>query len=129
MSTSTPIGTVCGVAEKVSGAAYQAETKASGLSQMAAEKVDQSRATAADGLDSAAATLHEKADNLPGGKKLAGATHTVANALESAADYVRANNLKDMTADVQQLVKNHPGVALLTAAALGFLVARTFSRN
>lgn len=68
MSTSTPIGTVCGVAEKVSGAAYQAETKASGLSQMAAEKVDQSRATAADGLDSAAATLHEKADNLPGGR-------------------------------------------------------------
>jgi hypothetical protein len=31
--------------------------------------------------------------------------------------------------DVQKLVKNNPGPALLIAAALGFLVARTFSRD
>jgi hypothetical protein len=30
---------------------------------------------------------------------------------------------------MQTLVKNNPGPALLTAAALGFLVARTFSRD
>jgi hypothetical protein len=30
---------------------------------------------------------------------------------------------------VQKIVKNNPGPALLTAAVLGFLVARTFSRE
>jgi hypothetical protein len=30
---------------------------------------------------------------------------------------------------VQKLVKNNPGVALLTAAAVGFLIARTLSRD
>jgi hypothetical protein len=34
-----------------------------------------------------------------------------------------------MMADVQRVVKNNPGIALLTAAALGFLIARTFSRD
>ena len=37
--------------------------------------------------------------------------------------------LRCMLADVQRLVKNNPGVALLSAAALGFLLARTFSRD
>ena len=47
----------------------------------------------------------------------------------TAAGYVRDNDLKTMVADVQQLVKNNPGPALLGAAALGFLLARTFSRD
>ena len=47
----------------------------------------------------------------------------------TAAGYLRDNDLKSMLADVQQLVKRNPGPALLTAAALGFLMARTFSRD
>ena len=47
----------------------------------------------------------------------------------TAADYVRSNGLKGMAADVQRIVKNNPGPALLAAAALGFLVARTLSRD
>jgi hypothetical protein len=129
MPTTTPIGTVSGMAEKVSEPASQAQIKASGLGQMAADKVDQSRGTAADGLDSAATALHEKADSLPGGEKVAGVAHTAAKALGSTADYIRANHLKDMLADVQQLVNNNPGAALLAAAALGFLVARTFPKD
>jgi ElaB/YqjD/DUF883 family membrane-anchored ribosome-binding protein len=73
-------------------------------------------------MESAASVLRDKADTLPGGEK-------VANAVGVAADYVRQNDLKAMMADVQQLVKNNPGPALLTAAALGFLIARTFSRD
>jgi hypothetical protein len=129
MSTSPPIGTFSGTTEKVSGAASQAYTETSGLGQMAADKVDRSRRAAADGLDSAATALHERADNLPGVQKVAGAAHTVADALGSTAEYVRTNDLKSMLEDLQQLVKKNPGPALLTAAVLGFLVARTFSRN
>jgi hypothetical protein len=49
--------------------------------------------------------------------------------LSSTADYVRENDFKGMLADVQRIVKNNPGPALVVAAVLGFLVARTFSRD
>lgn len=111
------------------GISPEAKAKASGVGQMAADKIDEKRGAAARGLDSAADTLHDKADKLPGGEKVASAAHTAADALASTAEYVRENNLKSMMADMQSLVKNNPGPALLTAAALGFLVARTFSRD
>jgi len=68
-------------------------------------------------------------DSLPGGESVKGAAHAAADALSSTADYVRENDLKSMLTDVRKLVKNNPGPALLTAAVLGFLVARTFSRD
>jgi len=37
--------------------------------------------------------------------------------------------VKAMMADVLKLVKNNPGAALLTAAAVGFLMGRTLSRD
>jgi hypothetical protein len=42
---------------------------------------------------------------------------------------VRQHNLKTLLADVQEIVKNNPGPALLTAAVLGFLVARAVLRD
>jgi ElaB/YqjD/DUF883 family membrane-anchored ribosome-binding protein len=114
-----------------SGAAgtSQATGKSAGLGQVAADKIEENRGAAAGSLDSAAAALHENADRLPGGERVASAAHTAAKAVGSAADYVRENDLKSMMADVQKLVKNNPGPALLTAAVVGFLIARTFSRD
>jgi hypothetical protein len=105
------------------------KTGASGLGTATAEKLDETRSAAAGGLDSAASALHQNAERLPGGDSVKGAAHTAADALSSTADYVRENDLKGMLADVQRIVKNNPGPALLTAAVLGFLVARTFSRD
>ena len=103
--------------------------KAAEMGQKVADKFDENRGAAASGLDSAASTLHEKADTLPGGERVSNAAHATANAVEAAADYVRENDLRTMMTDVQTLVRNNPGPALLTAAALGFLLARTFSRD
>jgi ElaB/YqjD/DUF883 family membrane-anchored ribosome-binding protein len=103
--------------------------KAAEMGQKVVDKIDERRGAAASGLESAASTLHERADTLPGGERVASAAHTTANAVGAAADYVRANDLKAMMADAQQLVKNNPGPALLIAAALGFLVARSFTRD
>jgi ElaB/YqjD/DUF883 family membrane-anchored ribosome-binding protein len=97
--------------------------------QRAEEKIDERRGAAAEGLDSAADTLHQKADRLPGGDKVSSAAHTTADALASTADYIREHDLRGMVTDVQSLVKRNPGPALLAAAAVGFLVARTFSRD
>ena len=115
--------------EGSSSATSQTKAKASGLGQAAADKLNENRGAAAGGLDSAASALHGKADSLPGGETVANAAHTAADALGSTADYIRENDLKAMMEDVQKLVKNNPGPALLTAAVLGFLVARTFSRD
>ncbi len=103
--------------------------KAAEMAQKVADKIDENRGAAASRLESAASALREKADTLPGGEKVAGAAHATADAVGVAADYVRQTDVKAMMADVQQLVKNNPGPALLTAAALGFLIARTFSRD
>jgi len=115
--------------DPTASAASQARAGAAGVGQAAADKVDANRSSAASGLDSAASAIHEKADSLPGGETVRGAAHTAADALSSTADYVRENDVKSMLADVQRIVKNNPGPALLTAAVLGFLVARTFSRD
>ena len=103
--------------------------KAAEMGQKVVDKIDENRGAAASGLESAASALREKADTLPGGERVATAAHATADAVGVAADYVRENDLKAMMADVQKLVKNNPGPALLAAAALGFLIARTFSRD
>jgi len=103
--------------------------KAAEMGQRVADKIDENRGAAANRLESAAGALRERADTLPGGERVAHAAHKTADAVVVAADYVRENDVKTMMTDVQQLVKNNPGVALLTAAALGFLLARTFTRD
>lgn len=81
---------------------------------------DEKRSAAAGGMDAAAAALHDKA---------ASAAHTAADAAGTAANYVRDADVKSMLSDLQRVVKNNPGPALVTAAALGFLIARIFSRR
>jgi hypothetical protein len=125
----TPIPAGAGTPPSGSAGISTGKAKASEIGQKVADRIDDKRGAAAGGLDSAAAALHEHADTLPGGEKVAGAAHTAAEAVGTAADYVRENDVETMLADVQRLVKNNPGAALVTAAALGFLIARTFSRD
>ena len=103
--------------------------KAAEMGQKVADKIDENRGAAASGLESAAGALREKADTLPGGEKVVTAAHATADAVGIAADYVRDTDVKAMMADVLKLVKNNPGAALLTAAAVGFLMGRTLSRD
>jgi ElaB/YqjD/DUF883 family membrane-anchored ribosome-binding protein len=104
-------------------------TRTTEIGQKAADAIDEKRDTVARGMDSAASALREKAESLPGGDQVARAANAAADAMESAAGYVRDSDLKAMVEDVQQIVKRHPGATLLTAAAVGFLLARTLSRN
>ena len=111
------------------GGAAATRSTATRMGQAAAGKIDETRPAAADGLESAASSLHQKADSLPGGDTVRSAAHKAADALSSTADYVREKDVRGMLNDVQQIVKNNPGASLLTAAVLGFLVARSLSRN
>lgn len=104
-------------------------SRASQIGERAAAAIDARRDTVASGFDSAASSLRDRAESLPGGEKIVRAAESAADAMESAADYVRDQDVRDMLTDVKQIVKRHPGATLLIAAALGLLLARTFSRR
>ena len=118
-----------GLGDKVSDAASQAKDKIADFGRTAADKIDQNRDTAAGGLESAAKTIHERAESLPGGEKVATLAHTTADKLNSTADYVRQHDVSGMMADVERLVKKNPAQSLLAAAVVGFLVGRAFSND
>lgn len=105
------------------------KSKAAELGQAAAKRVDDTRDAAASGMDSAAASLHSHANDLPGGQRVTEIAHGAANKISATADYVRDHDLTAMFQEVKTLVKNNPAPALIGAAALGFLLAKAFSRN
>jgi hypothetical protein len=109
--------------------ASQAQSRVAETGHKVAAAIDDRRDAVARGIDSAASTLREKAGSLPGGEKVARAAYTAADAMETAAGYVRDQDLKAILSDLQQTVKKHPGATLLAAAAVGFLIARSFSRH
>ena len=95
----------------------------------AAATFDDSRSTAADGLDAAASALHDKAADLPGGETVRNVARATADRLGSSAEYVRTHDANRMMADVESFVKHNPGPALAVAAAFGFLLGRSMSRD
>jgi ElaB/YqjD/DUF883 family membrane-anchored ribosome-binding protein len=119
--------TTVGSESQISGTTARAKEKAAELGRAASETLNDQRRHAASGLDSAASTIRARADQLPGGETVSGVAHSTADALSSTADYVRKNDLGDMWADVEGMVKRNPGPSLLAAAFVGFLVGRAFA--
>jgi ElaB/YqjD/DUF883 family membrane-anchored ribosome-binding protein len=117
------------VSEQVSDTTREIRNKASDVGSAASDRIDKNRDAAADGIDKAASALHENAESLPGGEKVARVAHTAADKLGASAQYIREHDSTRMMADVQRLVKNNPGPSLLVAALAGFLVGRAFHRN
>jgi hypothetical protein len=105
----------------------EVKSSAADLGQAAADEIDRRRRAAAAGIKSAAKSLHEKADDLPGGERVAEVAHGAADKLNSTANYIRRRNLTAMSRDVRKVVKDNPVPALIGAAALGFLLAKMFS--
>ena len=117
------------VRDDFSTRAGEVKSKVSDMARTAADSIDQARPAAARGLDSAASAIHDQADRLPGGDRVSGFAHSAADRLSSTADYVRRNDLNSVRGDVEALVKNNPGPALVAAAAVGFLIGRAITRD
>ena len=84
---------------------------------------------AADRLDGVAAAVQERVGELPGGQQLKDLASAAADRVSTTADYVRTHDAKRMMADVETVVKNNPGPALLVAAVFGFVLGRSLTRN
>ncbi len=115
--------------QDVADRASEASDSMSDMARTATKKVDDGRSMAADGLDSAASTVQERADDLPGGPRVKELAHAAADCLSTTADYMRTHDAKHMMADVETVVKNNPGPALVIAAAFGFMVGRALTRD
>ena len=109
--------------------ARQATESMSDAARSAADQLGAGRMTTADGLDDAASAVRDKADDLPGGEQVRNFARGAADRLHTTADYVRTHDFNRMMAEVETVVKNNPGVALLGAAAFGFLVGRALTRE
>jgi ElaB/YqjD/DUF883 family membrane-anchored ribosome-binding protein len=112
-----------GLSGAAATAAAEAKAAASNLGQKATRKAEQVRVSAAEKLSTVASAMHA------GGERIAGAAHRAGDALDSGAEYVRGNELSEMMDDLGALVRNHPGSALLCAAALGFVLGRAAYRR
>jgi ElaB/YqjD/DUF883 family membrane-anchored ribosome-binding protein len=80
-------------------------------------------------LGSAAAAVRDRADQLPGAQKVQQFAQVAAERLSTTADYMRSHDAKGMLADVERVVKNHPGPSLVIAAAFGFVIGRALTRD
>ena len=112
--------------DQISDATREIGIESADLSGSAVNSIDEHRDAAADGIDKAASALHENAESLPGGEKVARLAHTAADKLGDSAQYIRQNDARRMMTDAKTLVKNNPGPSLLAAAFAGFLVGRAF---
>ena len=99
------------------------------VADRAREATDEGRTVVAERLESAASTIEDRAADLPGGNRVKEFAQAAADRLGTTADYMRSHDAKRMMSDVETVVRNNPGPALLIAAALGFLVGRAVVRD
>ena len=113
------------VKDRVSDATSKMKDKASQMAETVSQKLDHQRQSAADTLGRAASAVHENADRLPGGPKVANLTHSVADGIESTASYLRRHDLSGMGKDLMDVCRRYPKQSLVAALAVGFLIGRS----
>ena len=133
-SRNTPVGDrladrAASFGNELADRAREAKDLMSDMAADATNKVDENRLTAADHLDSAASAVQERIGDVPGGQRVKELASAAADRLSSTADYVRNHDAKRMMADLESLVKNNPGPALVVAAVFGFALGRALTRD
>ena len=105
------------------------KNSAESVAERASSRASDIKESVSDMARTAASAVRDRADQLPGGQKVQQFAQAAAERLGTTADYVRSHDGKRMLADVQRVVKSNPGPALAIAAALGFVIGRTFTRR
>lgn len=93
----------------------------------ALNKIDKQRKNAASRLDAAAAKVHRAAD--AGGQRVSSVVHSAAEKIQSTADYLRGHDSKELIGNVENMVRKHPGRALLIALSFGFIAGRALRHD
>lgn len=101
--------------------------------KLTSQGIDKAKAYAVDGKDRAGGALEEFARLLTDaagtvdeklGAQYGDYARSAANSLSGFGDTLRNKDVDDLLADAKELVKKSPAVAIGTAAAVGFVLAR-----
>ncbi|MHB1870757.1 MAG: hypothetical protein ACYCT1_07880 [Steroidobacteraceae bacterium] len=117
------------MAEQLTDAAARGKSRASNEEHSTAGKAEGMRDGIADSFDRAATSAHAKAQSEPAGPRGRRAAQAAANTLAHTAEYIRKSDAASVMADAKRLVKDNPGIAMLGAAIIGFVLARAWSRD
>jgi ElaB/YqjD/DUF883 family membrane-anchored ribosome-binding protein len=117
------------VGHQVADATRDVRASVSDMARAAGARVESGRIATADRLDNAASTIRDRADRVPGAPRVQEFAHAAANRLGSTADYLRHSDTTRMKSDVEAIVKDNPGPAMLVAAMFGFLLGRALTRD
>ena len=123
------VDTVADKAQQVAGdvkdKAQQVADRAQDLGQQAVDRADATTTTVGEKMTDVAQTIREKA---PVSGPVATAADTAANTLDRAGTYLQQQDLADMRADLEDLIRRHPIESLLVGLAVGYLLARSMRR-
>jgi hypothetical protein len=121
-----PSGNPPNLTDKLSAVATEGKPRATDQGRGTADSGDQMRESGAEVLSGTSEAVKDGGGG-GGTEQARRASRATAKALSRGADYVRDHSARDMMEDAMDVVKNNPGVALLGAVALGFLVGRAVS--
>jgi ElaB/YqjD/DUF883 family membrane-anchored ribosome-binding protein len=133
-SRNTPVGNrladkTASFGNELADRATEAKESMSDMAATATKKVDDGRSMVADRLDSAVSAVRERVGEIAGGQRVKDLASAATDRLSTTADYMRTHDAKRMMADVETVVKNNPGPALLVAATFGFVLGRALTRD
>ncbi|MEI2804579.1 MAG: hypothetical protein V9G18_01100 [Albidovulum sp.] len=96
----------------------------SSLRDTAIERADDARELLSDAGDRLAATLERAAEGEDADAIRSRVYTSVARGVTSASDMLRQRSVTDLTADLRDLARRHPGAFMAAAAVAGFCAAR-----
>lgn len=96
----------------------------SAVKDVAVEKADMARESLSDVGQRIAATLERASAEGDNDALKSRVMTSVAHGLTSASDALRQRSVADLTSDVKELAKRHPGAFMAAAAIAGFAAAR-----
>jgi len=120
----TTVDTVSDKAQQVAGdvkdKVQQVADKAQDLGAQAVERADAATTTVGEKITDAAQTIR---DNAPSSGPIANAAGTAADTLEQAGS-LKEQDLADMRADVEDLIRRYPLQSFLAGLGVGYLLGR-----
>jgi ElaB/YqjD/DUF883 family membrane-anchored ribosome-binding protein len=103
--------------------------QAAAFSQDVADRASDARDTLSDMARTATKKVEDAVQELPSGQRVKEFASAAADRLSTTADYMRTHDARRMMGDVETVVKNNPGPALLVAAVCGFMLGRALTRD
>jgi ElaB/YqjD/DUF883 family membrane-anchored ribosome-binding protein len=111
--------------DKAEDVVSDVKDKATQVGSQVADKADAATTTVGEKMTDVAQTIRQKA---PVSGPVADAADTAADTLQRAGTYLQEQDLADMRADLEGIIRRHPIESLLIGLGVGYLLARSTRR-